>query len=130
MTMVESRRAERVRSFLRARIVFNNQNSTIDCTVKNISQTGAKIEIANSLSVPAEFDLDVPQRGKVYRAKIVWRDADSMGVTFAADEQKAAWEVPDAQLKRLERENHRLRTHIAELIKRLEDIGQAVDRIF
>lgn len=130
MTMVESRRAERVRSFLRARIVFNNQNSTIDCTVKNISPTGAKIEIANSLSVPAEFDLEVPQRGRVYRAKIVWRDADSMGVTFAQPDQKAGWEVADAKLERLERENHRLRTHISELTKRLEDIGQAVDRIF
>lgn len=131
MQMVESRRSDRIRTFLRARIVFNNQNSTIDCTVKNISPTGAKIDICNALTVPETFDLIIPQKGRTYRARISWRDADSMGVRFIQDEAAApSWDATESKIERLEAENRRLRKHVIALTKRLEDIGQAVDAIF
>ena len=127
MQMVESRRTERVRSFLRARIVFNNQNSTIDCTVKNISETGAKLDVGNALTVPAIFDLEIPQKGRSYRAKIMWRDEQSMGVTFVDERAPAMVEPSETKIERLERENRRLRIQIATLTKRIEDAGMVLD---
>ncbi len=127
MMMVEARRSERVRSFLRARILFNNGASTIDCMIKNISAHGAKIEIAHSMSVPAEFNLEVPQRGRTYRAKMMWRAADSIGVEFT--EQGGASENTQATIQRLEAENRKLRGSLALLTKRLEDLGQVVNFI-
>lgn len=124
MMMVEARRSERVRSFLRARIIFNNGASTIECTIKNISLHGAKIEIIHSLSVPSEFDLEVPQRARTYRAKMMWRAADSIGVEFV--EQGVGTENAQGTIQRLETENRKLRNSIAQLTKRLEDLGQAV----
>jgi hypothetical protein len=131
MQMVESRRTERVRCFLRAKIVFNNKRSTFDCTIRNISATGAKIEVGEAASIPARFDLEIPQRGRTYRAQILWRDKEAMGVEFVTDDEAhaGAGEVGDTRLEQLERENRRLRTAVAELTKRLEDIGQAVDHI-
>ena len=82
MTMIDVRQDERVRSFLRARILFNNHNTTVECIVKNISASGAKIDVNNSISIPSEFDLDIPQKGKIYRAKMMWRDTVSIGVSF------------------------------------------------
>ena len=129
MQMVESRRSERVRSFLRAKILFNNQNTSFDCIVRNISQTGAKIEVSNTISVPTHFDLEIPQKGRTYRARIVWRDAEAMGVEFIQAETGANSSEPsESKLERLERENRRLRSAVADLTKRLEDIGQAVDQ--
>ena len=124
MMMVEARRSERVRSFLRARILFNNGASTIDCMIKNISTHGAKIEIAHSMSVPTDFDLEVPQRGRTYRAKMMWRAADSIGVEFA--ENGVTAENAQATIQRLETENRKLRSSVTLLTKRLEDLGQAV----
>ncbi len=124
MMMVEARRSERVRSFLRARILFNNGASTIECMIKNISTHGAKIEIAHSLSVPTEFDLEVPQRGRTYRAKMMWRAADSIGVEFA--DQGGTSENAQATIQRLEAENRKLRGSVNLLTKRLEDLGQTV----
>ena len=124
MMMVEARRSERVRSLLRARILFNNGASTIDCTIKNISIHGAKIEIAHSLSVPSEFDLEVPQRGRTYRAKMMWRAAASIGVEFV--DQGVGSETAQVTIQRLEAENRKLRGSVALLSKRLEDLGQAV----
>lgn len=124
MMMIEGRRSERVRSFLRARILFNNGASTIDCTVKNISQHGAKIAIAHSLSLPAEFDLEVPQRARTYRARMMWRAADSIGVEFI--EAGASSDTAQANIQRLESENRKLRATVAQLTKRLEDLGQII----
>ncbi len=126
MMMVEARRSERVRSFLRARILFNNGASTIDCTIKNISAQGAKIEIAHSLSVPAEFDLHVPQRGRTYRSKMAWRASDSIGVEFIGQDNSTTANA-QATIQRLDAENRKLRAGIAQLTKRLEDLGQVVN---
>ena len=124
MMMVEARQGERVRALLRARIIFNNQNSTIDCTIRNISTSGAKIELGNTASVPAEFDLEIMQRGQIYRARIVWRDVAALGVTFI--EANAATQPADMSVERLKKENRQLRATIAMLSKRLEDLGQDV----
>ena len=125
MLMVETRRADRVRSFLRARILFNNGASTIDCVIKNISQTGAKIDIVSTMSVPSEFDLEVPQRGRTYRCRMVWRTAESIGVTFADD--TAVEDNSEIKMRALESENRKLRATVAKLTKRLEDLGQVIN---
>ncbi len=125
MMMIEARRAERVRSFLRARIIYNNQNSTIDCTIKNFSLHGAKIELNDTMSIPNSFDLEVPQKGRTYRARLSWRDKTSIGVEFIEDEP-AHRDVGRGKVERLESEVRRLRSVIRELTKRLEDLGQDV----
>ena len=124
--MAEARGDERVRSFLRARILFNNNSSTIECTIKNISSSGAKIELSSGLSVPNEFDLDVPQKGRVYRARLMWRDSASLGVRFV--DRPTDHALPDPDISRLERENRQLKATIANLTKRLENLGQDVSR--
>lgn len=125
MTLAEVRRDDRVRAFLRARILFNNNNSSIDCTVKNISASGAKIEISSVLSVPSEFDLEVPQKGRTYRARLMWRDANFVGVQFVEKDAVDAEQL-ESTSARLERENRKLKATIAILTKRLESLGQDV----
>ena len=125
MMMIEARRAERIRSLLRARIVYNNQNSTIDCTVKNISHSGAKIELGNTMSIPNAFDLEIPQKGRTYRARLAWRDENAIGVEFIEDEA-AHREAFLGKVERLESEVRRLRAIVAQLTKLLEDLGQDV----
>lgn len=124
MLMVEARRAERIRSFLRARIVFNHGATTLDCVVRNLSATGAKLELSSAISVPTEFDLEIPQRSKVHRARMMWRDADFAGVLFVESDRPA--ETDDGRLEHVLAENRKLRKSVAALTKRLEDLGQDV----
>ena len=125
MMMIEARRAERVRSLLRARIIFNNHNSTIDCTIKNITPFGAKLDLGNAMSIPDVFDIEVPQKGRTFRARLAWRNATAVGVEFFEDET-AAQDRARTKLERLEQENKKLRSTVAQLAKRLEDLGQDV----
>jgi hypothetical protein len=37
--------------------------SIVDCVVRNISASGAKLALAGSLPIPGEFELQIPQKG-------------------------------------------------------------------
>ncbi len=131
--MPEMRQAERIRSFLRAQIIFNNRMSTIDCTIKNISPTGARVALSDTLAVPTEFEIDIPQKGRSYRARLVWRDKEAIGVEFIDAKTHAAPAVPthaaapEHRLHELQLQNAEFKAKIQRLRKRLEDLGQDPD---
>jgi len=120
--MPEARRSDRLKSLLRARIIFNGGNSTVECLVKNVSADGMRLELAESLSVPGEFDLEVPHKGRTYRARLVWRGEGMIGVAFVPADAEPAWD--HSELKRLERENAELRAQLRQLTERLQELGQ------
>ncbi len=119
--MRETRKVERARAILGAHIIFNNRNSTIDCQIRNISRVGAKLVLSSSVTLPEEFDIDVPQKGKTYRARLCWRDEDSAGIEFVLDATEANAEA-DHKLRvaQLETENNALRLRVMELTQKLE----------
>lgn len=82
--MQERRSSTRVRSFLGGKIVFNNPNSTIDCLVRNVSSTGARVLLSDTVTIPDEFDLHIARKGQSYRARLAWRKVDEFGVEFIA----------------------------------------------
>jgi hypothetical protein len=122
MKMPEARRSERLKSLLRARIVFNSGNSTIECLIRNVSAHGMRLQLAESLSVPGEFDLEVPHKGRSYRTRLVWRGEGMIGVAFVPPNAEPVRE--DSELKRLERENAELRAELRQLRERLQELGQ------
>jgi hypothetical protein len=119
--MSEERRSERARTLVGAQIIFNNHMSTVDCVIRNISSTGASLVLADTLSVPNEFELHIPQKGRSYRARVVWRSAEGIGVEFHPAYAKRPQE---ARLRELETENAQLKARILVLSKRLADLGQ------
>jgi hypothetical protein len=120
--MPEARKSERLKSLLRARIIFNNGSSTIDCLIKNVSAEGMRLELDESLSVPGEFDLDVPHKGRTYRARLVWRGPGMIGVAFVPANAEPM--RGDNELQRLERENAALRAQLRQMKERLQELGQ------
>ena len=53
---------------------------SIDCTVRNLSNTGAALEVTSPVGIPTEFTLvtDSVQR----QCRVVWRKEKRIGVTF------------------------------------------------
>jgi methyl-accepting chemotaxis protein len=55
----------------------------LTCSVIDISETGARIQIANPEKVPEQFTLLLSNAGSVSRScKVVWRTKSEIGVTF------------------------------------------------
>lgn len=120
-------RAERARTILGARAIFNGGRSAIDCQIRNMSRTGAKIMLSDGLSLPAAFDLEVPTRNKTYRVELRWRSKDAAGVQFL-DETEVVPVDPGLatdELHALRNENRILRKRVADLVRRLADLGHS-----
>jgi hypothetical protein len=78
--MDEVPRALRRRVLKAGSITFGG--GTIDCTVRNVSETGAALEIASPLYIPDRFTLVVQTDQLKRRCHIVWRKQRLIGVAF------------------------------------------------
>jgi hypothetical protein len=78
----ERRTASRQRSFLRGRMFFNNRTSSIDCLIRDVSATGAKLVFSETAAIPDVVDLYLPQKDQWLRAHVQWRSGGEIGVAF------------------------------------------------
>jgi hypothetical protein len=80
--MDEKRKSPRRRVLKEGKIIFADGLRVIDCTIRDMSQEGARLLIASTLGVPDTFHLFEKSTGLVYPATIAWRQASSVGVKF------------------------------------------------
>jgi hypothetical protein len=50
--------------------------------VQALSASGARVQFAADVTAPRYFDLFIGQSGSPYRARVMWRHAREVGVTF------------------------------------------------
>jgi hypothetical protein len=79
--MNERRAIPRHKVFKAGSIEFDGTG--IDCTVHNLSQIGAGIEVASPFGIPHEVTLNIPTQHVRQHGYIVWRKENRMGITFA-----------------------------------------------
>jgi PilZ domain len=81
--MTDDKRDDARRRTLKgARIVYGGGAFTIDCTIRNISTTGARLQVPTSITVPDTFTLIELQGGAGRAATVIWRKGDTIGVRF------------------------------------------------
>ena len=54
----------------------------LDCTVRNLSETGAALEVVTPLFIPDRFTLFIPSDQFKRPCHIVWRKEKRIGVAF------------------------------------------------
>jgi hypothetical protein len=86
----DKRIAARKRVLKGGTIVFNNRSSTLPCTVRDISDTGARLRVAKGLAVPHHFDLLIEVDGLEAPCTVAWKRGEDIGVTFDAPPTKGA----------------------------------------
>lgn len=79
---MDKRTTSRQRTLISGIISFNQRQSTMNCVVRNLSKTGARLSLDGPLTLPTTFQMALPERGRNYLAKVVWASPDAMGVTF------------------------------------------------
>ncbi|MBR0751515.1 PilZ domain-containing protein [Bradyrhizobium jicamae] len=77
---VEKRRNARHRVLKGGTIEFGG--AAIDCTIRNLSPSGAAIEVENQTGIPDHFTLVVPGDGLHMPCHVAWRRALRLGLTF------------------------------------------------
>jgi hypothetical protein len=80
--MDNKRISPRQRVLKSGKIVFAGGSFSIDCTIRNLSDTGARLQVPTTVAIPDKFTLVDVQTGNRRDAKVVWRKNDLMGVHF------------------------------------------------
>jgi hypothetical protein len=77
----EHRTTTRHRVLKGGRIQFGG--GSIDCAVRNLSETGAALDVTSPLGIPTEFILVTD--GDHRPCRVVWRKEKRIGVTFETE---------------------------------------------
>jgi hypothetical protein len=66
---------------IEATVVFDGGRSRMPCIIRNLSESGAKLEVESVTRVPRTFDLIV-NRVRPQACAVVWRSMRELGVQF------------------------------------------------
>jgi len=80
--MVERRDALRQKSLLRGIVYFNGGNCAVECIVRDVSETGARLKFQRPPTAANVLDLHIPNKGQRLRANVRWHQNDEIGVAF------------------------------------------------
>lgn len=107
--------APRTRTFLKGVVLYDNRRVSIECTIRDLSDTGARITFPSPITIPDRIELFIPQKNRTYSADVRRRDDCEIGVSFrdqrsgeqrreadaAIGDRVAALEHEVAQLRRI-----------------------------
>ncbi len=110
----DRRKSQRARTLLNGVIRHTSKLSTMNCTVRNLSDGGARLEVANSNWLPDRFELEVTGRDIRRAARTAWRANGLAGVHFTGEEG-AAEGFAREEVARLKDENEKLGRRLKDL---------------
>jgi hypothetical protein len=77
---MEKRAADRHPVLKAATIEF--ADGPVSCMVRNISRTGAALDVSSAAGIPEHFTLALPSDGQHLPCHVVWRKDRRIGVAF------------------------------------------------
>ena len=78
----DRRGSSRRRSLLTGKLTTSDARRSGECTIRNLSPTGAKLTVAGQDPFPADSWLIVGKEGLAMRTRTVWRHGAECGVDF------------------------------------------------
>jgi len=86
----ESRAEHRSRTLKRGQVRIDGGKSLIDCTIRDLTETGAKLRIEDAFPLPPLFELFIVDAKAVWPARNAWQKGVDVGVEFFRTEVPAA----------------------------------------
>lgn len=126
--MDEKRSASRQKSFLRGIVYFGSSPCAVECLVRDISETGARLKFQLPPAPCDALDLHIPIKGQKLHAQVRWQQNDEIGIAFTAMPSVAA--RPSAipattgSYEELAERVQRLETELAVLLQLMRKLQQ------
>ena len=80
--VVETRTSPRQRSLLSGKIASRDGSMTVTCTIKDISDTGARVTVPGGLYLPHHVFLIHSRSQMVFEAEVSWMKPPQFGLKF------------------------------------------------
>lgn len=114
--MQDRRQGVRDKVFYGAVAEINDRGSTRDCVVRNISEGGACVEFGDAGRLPEEMNLSIARKGRSFLARLIWRQANRVGLAFRIMTSDAPVSDLDERVRRSEIKKRQLQRRIKELL--------------
>jgi hypothetical protein len=79
---MDERRSTKRQRVLKAGSIQIDGGGAIDCTVRNLSQFGAALDVQSPVGIPSEFVLMITGDGLRLPCRVAWRKAGRIGIRF------------------------------------------------
>ena len=81
-------REHRRRAFKAGVISYQNHSLTADCTVRDTSSAGVKLQFKDDVIVPDHFTLTIPMDQSKVDCEVRWRNGNQVGAVFVGDMER------------------------------------------
>ena len=114
--MLDRRQSVRDKVIYGGVVQINERGSTMDCVVRNISEQGACVEFDGTARLPEQMNLTIARKGRSYLARLIWRQANKVGLAFRMMTSDTHVSDLDERLRRSEIKKRQLQRRIKELL--------------
>ena len=87
--MDSHRSSTRRQTNLAGRILTDKRRTPVECTVRDLSDNGARIDLRDDALLPYEFELEVPDMNLLVRTRVAWANGKGYGLMFIGAPQVA-----------------------------------------
>src|SRR5450631_1720882 len=95
----EPKIATRQRTFLKGTLYFDNRRASIECVVRDISNSGARLTFDHPANVPDNVELFIPNKQQTLRARVQRRAPNEIGIAFEVARSLEPRRASDAELQ-------------------------------
>lgn len=90
--------APRARTFLKGIVYYDHRRTSIECTIRDLSDTGARVVFPTMVVVPDDIELHIPQKQITLPAQVRRRDEYEIGVSFEDQRSDEPRRIIDREL--------------------------------
>ena len=76
--------AVRQRTFLKGTLYYDNRRASIDCVIRDMSDSGARLMFEHPATVPDTVELFIPHKQQTLQASVRRREPKEIGIEFSA----------------------------------------------
>ena len=80
--MSENRQEVRHRTLKAGKIAFNQNFSVVDCMIRNMSTSGACLQVESAVGIPERFELLIDADHSKRYCRVAWKTESRIGVAF------------------------------------------------
>jgi hypothetical protein len=96
----EPKAAIRQRTFLKGTVYYDNRRASIECVIRDISDSGARLTFDHPANIPDNVELFIPNKQQTLRARVQRRGPNEIGIAFEVERSAEPRRVSDAELQR------------------------------
>jgi hypothetical protein len=92
--------AIRQRTFLKGTLYYDNRRGSIECVVRDMSASGARLTFDHAANVPDNVELFIPNKNQTLRARVQRRGTNEVGIAFEVERSDEPRRTSDVELQK------------------------------